>query len=57
MRARECPRCGGVLILDQEADEVVCFTCSRRYKLDGSATTANYQKPGRDDQRIAGMRF
>lgn len=55
--AKRCIRCDGKLIVDGEASELVCFCCSRRFNLDGSTTAKPNEKPGRNDERIAGMRF
>lgn len=54
---RRCPRCEGMLIVDHESDEMVCFSCSRRFRMDGSTTERENEKPSRGDERIAGMRF
>lgn len=56
-RSFRCPRCEGLLIGDAAAEELVCFACSRRFKPDGSTTAREHEKPGRNDERIAGMRF
>lgn len=52
-----CPRCEGLLIGDAASEELVCFSCSRRFKRDGSTTAREHENPGRNDERIAGMRF
>lgn len=53
----KCPRCEGLLIGDAASEELVCFSCSRRFKPDGSTTARAHENPGRNDERIAGMRF
>jgi DNA-directed RNA polymerase subunit RPC12/RpoP len=52
-----CPRCEGLLIGDAAADELVCFACSRRFKADGTTTARDHENPGRNHERIGGMRF
>lgn len=56
-RSLRCPRCEGLLISDAASEELVCFSCSRRFKQDGSTTARAHENPGRNDERIAGMRF
>jgi hypothetical protein len=46
-----------MLIIDHESQEWVCFSCSRRFQLDGSTTFKDCEKPSRNDERIAGMKF
>lgn len=56
-RTFRCPRCEGLLIEDAESEELVCFSCSRRFKGDGSTTARAHEKPVRNNERIGGMRF
>lgn len=56
MRAN-CSHCDGMLIADDESNELVCFCCSRRFQPDGSTTTRPHEQPSRNDERIGGMRF
>jgi hypothetical protein len=57
MNATRCPRCNGILLIDSDTDELVCFECSRRFQLDGSTTEKAIELPARGHERIAGMRF